>query len=151
PVFDALRTDSYYRDLERKKYQSERVLSNLMLTGRGSFDWLFPHAMVAMDIRNRLTREQILAMALSPEVEDSRERMLLAAAKVRSIRAGYIADQGGSDSFRSARSTLDAARDRVRSAISDYNAALAAEADYEQLRADYIAQLKRGGRPVRAE
>jgi len=146
PIFDALRADAYYKELEKKQNASQRVISNLVLTGRGSFDWLFPHAMAALEVRNRMTREEIIAMAQAPEVEDARQRMLMAAAKVRAMRSNYVAQSTNSDAARTAKADLDAARDKVKEAQTEYNGALTEEAEYERIRQDYVAELRRTGR-----
>jgi hypothetical protein len=147
PIFEALRADSYYKELARTQQQRQKVISNLVLTGRGSFDWLFPHAMAALEVRNRMTREEIMALAQAPEVEDARERMLIAAAKVRAMKSNRMAELNNSDALRNAKDQLDAARDQVRAAQAAYNRALAEEAEYEQLRQQYLAELRRTGRP----
>lgn len=147
PIFEALRTDDYYRELEQKQQQRQKTIRNLVMTGRGSFDWLFPHAMEALEIRQRMTREQIMALAQAPEVEDARERMLLAAARVRAIKAERLAQVNNSETLRNNKQRLDAAREKVRQAQAAYNRALAAEAEYEQLRQQYLAELRRTGRP----
>ncbi len=146
PIFDALRADTYYKELEKKQRESQRVISNLVLTGRGSFDWLFPHAMAALETRNRMTREEIIALAQAPEVEDARQRMLMAAAKVRAMRSNYAAQVTNSEDARAAKANLDTARDNLRAAQSEYNAALAEEAEYERIRQDYIAEVRRTGK-----
>lgn len=146
PIFEALRADTYYRELEQKQQQRQKVIRNLVMTGRGSFDWLFPHAMEAMEIRQRMTREQIMALSQAPEVEDARERMLMAAARVRAIKAERLAQVNNSEAVRNNKQRLDAAREKVRQAQAAYNRALAAEAEYEQLRQQYLAELRRTGR-----
>jgi hypothetical protein len=146
PIFDALRADSYYRELERKQQQRQKVIRNLVTTGRGSFDWLFPHAMAALEVRKSMTREEIMALAQAPEVEDARERMLVAAAKVRAMKSNRLAEVNNSEALKTAKDQLDAAREKVRLAQAAYNRALADEAEYEQLRQQYLAELRRTGR-----
>jgi phosphoribosylaminoimidazole carboxylase (NCAIR synthetase) len=102
--------------------------------------------MAALEVRNRMTREEIMALAQAPEVEEARERMLMAAAKVRAMRSNYLAQQSNSDAARVAKDELDDARDAVRKAQQSYNAALAEEADYERIRQEYLAELRRTGR-----
>jgi hypothetical protein len=103
--------------------------------------------MAALEVRNRMTREEIMALAQAPEVEDARERMLIAAAKVRAMKSNRMAELNNSDALRNAKDQLDAARDQVRAAQAAYNRALAEEAEYEQLRQQYLAELRRTGRP----
>jgi hypothetical protein len=146
PIFDALRMDTYYRELERKQTEVDKIMHSLILTGRGSFDWLLPQAMAALDVRNRMTREQIVALTQAPEVEDARQRMLRAAAKVKAIKTGKVAQSTSPDNLRAAKAETEAARDRVRTAQTAYNSALAEEAEYEKLRSDYIAEMRRTGR-----
>lgn len=146
PIFDALRADAYYRELERTQQQRQKVIRNLVMTGRGSFDWLFPHALAALEVRKRMTREEILALSQAPEVEDARERMLVAAAKVRAMKSNRMAELNNSDALRNAKDRLDEARENVRTAQAAYNRALADEAEYEQLRQQYLAELRRTGK-----
>lgn len=146
PIFDALRTDQYYRDLENKQRESQRVISSMVLTGRGSFDYLFPHAMAALEVRKRMTREEIIALAQAPEVEDARQRLLIAAAKVRAIKINYTQQASNPEALKTAKASLDHARDRVRTAQDEYDAAVSEAYEYERIRADYIAEVRRTGR-----
>ncbi len=146
PIFDALRADQYYKELEKREHDRQRVISNLVLTGRGSFDWLFPHAMAALEVRKRMTREEIISLAQAPEVEDARERMLVAAAKVRAMKSNHIAQTTNSDAARASKTELDNARERLKQAQQTYNGALANEADYEQIRQQYLAEVRRTGK-----
>ncbi len=146
PIFDALRADAFYKELDKKQRERQRVISNLVMTGRGSFDWLFPHAMEALEVRSRMTREEIMAMAQAPEVEDARQRMLDHAAKVRAIRANSVAQMTNSEDARAARDELDSARDTVKAAQRAYNVALAEEAEYERIRQAYLEEVRRTGK-----
>lgn len=145
PIFEMLREDAYYRELERKQQESQKVIQSLVLTGRGSFDYLFPHAMAALEMRKRMTREEIIALAQTPEVEEARQRMLMAAAKVRQIRAEYLAQFNNPQSAAKAREELQAARENVKEAQAAYNAALLEEAEYERIRANYMEEWRRTG------
>jgi hypothetical protein len=146
PIFDALRADAFYKELDKKQRERQRVISNLVMTGRGSFDWLFPHAMEALEVRSRMTREEIMAMAQAPEVEEARQRMLDQAAKVRAIRANSVAQMTNSEDARAARDELDSARDTVKAAQRAYNVALAEEAEYERIRQAYLEEVRRTGK-----
>lgn len=146
PIFDALRTDQYYRDLENKQRESQRVISSMVLTGRGSFDYIFPHAMAALEVRKRMTREEIIALAQAPEVEDARQRMMIAAAKVRAIKINYTQQASNPEALKTAKASLDNARNRVRDAQSEYDSAVSEAYEYERVRAEYIAEVRRTGR-----
>jgi len=146
PIFEMLRADTYYKELAKQQADSQRVIHQLVLTGRGSFDWLFPHAVAALNVRQRMTREEIIAMAQTPQIEDSRQMMLLAAAKVRSMRGTYIAQTTNNAQAGKEKVALDAGRNSVRQAQADYNAAVAEEALYERVRADYIEEFRRTGK-----
>jgi len=97
-------------------------------------------------VRSRMTREEIMAMAQAPEVEDARQRMLDHAAKVRAIRANSVAQMTNSEDARAARDELDSARDTVKAAQRAYNVALAEEAEYERIRQAYLEEVRRTGK-----
>ncbi len=150
PIFDMLREDSYYRELAKKQGESERVIQSLVLTGRSSFDYLFPHAMAALEMRKRMTREEIIALAQTPEVEEARQRMLIAAAKVRELRAGYTAQISGSAQASKLKEDLQDARDNVKQAQANLNASQLEEAEYERIRFNYVEEWRRTGTPPTA-
>lgn len=150
PIFDMLREDSYYKELAKRQGESERVIQSLVLTGRGSFDYLFPHAVAALEMRKRMTREEIIALAQTPEVEDARQRMLMASAKVREIKAGYGSQVNGSAQAARLKEELQVARDNVKQAQAGLNAALQEEAEYDRIRDKYIEEWRRTGTPPTA-
>ena len=147
PIFDALKQDQFYKDLERQQRESQAVLSHLVFMGRGTFDWLLPHATTAFSARQRMTREEILAMEQAPEVDDARKRMLRAAAKVRQIRDARVGQAASPAAIAAARAELAEARADVKDAQSRYAAALARDAEYEQLRQAYLEEYRRTGKP----
>ncbi|HEX8339269.1 MAG TPA: hypothetical protein VF624_00020 [Tepidisphaeraceae bacterium] len=138
PIFDALRQETYYRELEKKTEESQRVIKALRVTGRGNFDHLFPQAMTALQFRTRMTRAEIIAMAQTPEVEDARLRMLEAAARVRAVRQQQTGGFSAA-TLRDAKAAADVARDNVKDAQAAYARTLAAEAEYERQRLKWLA------------
>jgi hypothetical protein len=144
PIFDALRQESYYREMEQQTEDNQRVLKMLRLTGRGSFDYLFPQAMNALHLRARMTRAEIIAMAQAPEVEEARHRVLETAAHVRAIRQQETSAYSG-QAQKAARAAVEAARKKVKDAQAEYAKALAQEAEYERQRQKWLADRLQNG------
>lgn len=146
PIFDALRADSDYKELQKQDADNQKVMQALIVMGRGNFDWLFPSAVAALEVRKSMTREEIIALAQAPEVEDARERMLLAAAKVRTMRGDYVTQNTLGPAAKAAQEDVDSTRAKVREAQVAYNAALAKEAEYDRIRQNYLAELRLTGK-----
>jgi len=146
PIFAALREDDLYKELLKQDEENEKIIRALVIMGRGNFDWLIPTATASLQVHQRMTREQIIAMAQAPEVEEARQRMLVAAAKVRGLRGDYVSQNVSAPAAKAAQADVDDARQKVRDAQAAYNAALAKEAQYERIRLNYLAEQRLTGK-----
>lgn len=141
PIIDALKEQAYYKALESKRDESSKVMNSLVVTGRGTFDWLYPHAIAALDINRKITSEQIRALLSRPEVEDAHQRVIFAAIKLRAMRTDWDQKFRSSDALRNAKADLESARQRVATARQAVVEALNKEAEYEQMRQMYLVEL----------
>jgi hypothetical protein len=147
PILEALRKDEEYARLNQEQLTARKMIDQLVAEQRREFDDLLPHAKAALEAGRKMTRFEVIALAMDPAVEDARIEMVQAYGRLRELtqqaRRAAAADAG----LRFAVQDVESAKARVQAAMDRLRVALQKEADAERLRDAQLEQLRRGGVP----
>lgn len=146
PILDALSRDEEYARLNQDAESARQIIAQLVAEQKKDFLDLLPHAKAALEAGRRMTRAEVIALALDPAVEEARLDMIGAYNKLRQLTSSYRREASRAEGVRIATQDLEAARARVEAASQALAAALEREAEADRVRDQRIEQLRAGGR-----
>lgn len=146
PILDALMKDEEYAKLNQDAETARQIIAQLVFEQKKDFLDLLPHAKAALEAGRRMTRAEVIALALDPAVEEARMDMVAAYNKLRSLTSAYRREASRGEGVRIATQDLEAARARVEAASQALGAALEREAEADRIRDQRIEQIKTTGR-----
>ncbi|MFT3788206.1 MAG: hypothetical protein QM770_18890 [Tepidisphaeraceae bacterium] len=147
PILEALEKDEAYARLHADAETARQAIVKLVEDQKANFLSLLPLAKQALEANRQMTRAEVIALALDPEVEDARQAMVDAYAKMRQLSAKFRRQAGESVNVRIAVQDLEAAKARVQAANQALADALQKEAEAERARSERIERF-RSGKPI---
>jgi hypothetical protein len=146
PILDALMKDEEYAKLNQEAESARDVIAKLVAEKKKDFLDLLPHAKAALEAGRRMTRAEVIALALDPAVEEARLEMIGAYNKLRRLTSAFRREASRQDSVRIAVQDLESARARVEAASEALARVLEAEAEADRARDERIARIRSTGR-----
>jgi len=133
PILELLREDDEYARLRNEQTSARQIISEMVDDQRASFLELLPHAKKALEMGRKMRREEIIALALDPAVDEARQAWITENNKLRELNGAYRNQARTNDSVRIAAADLEAARARVDAAQDRVQTALTRISEREQL------------------
>jgi hypothetical protein len=146
PILDALMKDEEYAKLNQEAETARQIIAQLVAEQKKDFLDLLPHAKAALEAGRRMTRAEVIALALDPAVEEARMDMVTAYNKLRKLTSAFRREASRGESVRIATQDLEAARARVEAASAALAAALERETEADRVRDKQIEQIRTTGR-----
>jgi len=144
PVLDALREDEEYAKLNNDRDSARLTIDRLVESQKADYIALLPLAKQAMEAKRRMTRAEVIALALDPEVETARQELMEANTRLRSMNANARRSAVGSQMVKIAGADLTSARVRVEEANRLLADSLTQEAEADRIRDLRIQSLRNG-------
>ena len=134
PILKLLKEDEEYARLKNDQTNARQMIEAMVDDQRAGFLELLPHAKQALEAGRKMRREEIIALALDPAVEDARQEWITLNNKLREMNGAFREQARRDDSVRIAGMDLEASRARVEAAEERLAQALARFNERQRLR-----------------
>jgi hypothetical protein len=143
PILDLLQQDEDYAKLNQEKETARQIIQDLFDDQKADYLTVLPHAKQALEAGKKMTRKQVIALALDPAVEDARLVFIESNNRLRAALDAARKDALQSPAMQIARQEVESCRRRIDEARAQLDVALAREAAAELRRADKVEAIRK--------
>jgi len=147
PVLEALRKDEEFARAERDRTSAREVIERMAETERADYLKVLPHAKAALEAGWRMSRAEVVALALDPAIEDARRVYGNLYHEYQRMVADARREAMNAEPVQIAREDVEANKTYVEEATRRLADALAAEAEAERKRDRIVAAVRAGRDP----
>ncbi len=144
PVLELLREDDAYARLVNEKQSARQLIAGLIEEQKADYLTLLPHAKEAMEAGKKVSRAELIALALDPVSEAARQEFVAASRKLREAVAVAQRAAGESMSVKIAREEIAACEARVNETRMQLEEAIRQEEQEERDRQKKIDAIRAG-------